>query len=90
MKKNLKISTKKIFRYSFWLIIFLFIILTLWLASFLNEYVYEAMNADAELLLSQRKTVQEGLDTKSLDEVLGVINNKSKNREVGDINNIFD
>lgn len=90
MKINLKFSTKKIFRYAFLALILTFLILFGMLASFLYEYVYGAINADSEFLLSQRKATQESLDTKSLDEVIDIINSKSKDREIGEINNIFD
>lgn len=90
MNTNLKIPTKKIFRYSFLGLILVFVILLALLVSFLNEYVYQAINVDSEFLLSQRKTTQENLDSKSLDEVLEVIKNKSKNHDIENINNIFD
>lgn len=90
MKKLKKISTKKIYRISFLAIFLVFISLLGWLASFFNEYVYRAINIDSDYLLSQRKTAQENLDTQGLNEVLDVIKNKSQEREIQEINNIFD
>lgn len=90
MKKNNKISSKKIFRYSFWALILIFLLFTALTISFLNEHIYQAINMDSESLLSQRKTAQENLDAQGLDEALAAIKNKSRQRQIYEINDIFD
>lgn len=90
MKKNIKISAKKIFRCAFWAIILLFLLLLGLVSSFLYKYAYQPIDLESELLLSQRPNTQQNLDTKGMEEILKINDSRLQKKAITGINNIFD
>ena len=85
-----KINNKKLFNYIYFFIILVIIISFVFLVKFLQENIYKTITIDSELLLSQNKTKKENLNIKDFEEIIEKTKEKTKSRQINQVNNIFD
>lgn len=85
-----KINNKKLFNYIYFFIILVIIISFVFLAKFLQENIYKTITIDSELLLSQNKTKKENLNIKDFEKIIEKTKEKTKSRQINQVNNIFD
>ena len=85
-----KINNKKLFNYIYFFIILVIIISFVFLAKFLQENIYKTITIDSELLLSQNKTKKENLNIKDFEKNIYKTKEKTKSRQINQVNNIFD
>ncbi|MEA1963471.1 MAG: hypothetical protein U9M94_04535 [Patescibacteria group bacterium] len=86
----MKINNKKLFNYIYFFVLFLGMISCVFFAEFLQENIYKTITIDSEFLLSQSKVEKESLNIKGFEKILEETKNKTKPRQIGYVNNIFD